>query len=143
MQTRWILLAAASSWLSFQANAQQEQFARLCAACHGAGASGTDRGPALVNNRGLRGRSENDIHNLIRDGSGAMPAFPLPESQLQLLARFVRSLNASAYEAAPAGDVTSGERFFFGKGQCSSCHMVKAQGRANGPDLSNVGRQLT
>src|SRR5260370_24896053 len=109
MQTGWILLAAASPWLCSQATAQEpsadQQFAKLCGACHGAGASGTDRGPALVNNRGLRGRSENEIHNLIRDGSGAMPAFPLPESQLQVLARFVRSLNASAYEASPAGGV--------------------------------------
>src|ERR1700730_7375530 len=137
----WFLVVAGS--LAGQDTSAEQQFAKLCAGCHGAGASGTDRGPALVNNRSLRGRSENDIHNLIRDGSGAMPAFPLRESQLQMLARFVRSLNASAYEAAPAGDVTSGERFFFGKGQCSSCHMVKAQGRANGPDLSNVGRQLT
>jgi PQQ-dependent dehydrogenase (methanol/ethanol family) len=72
-----------------------------------------------------------------------MPAFPLPESQLQALARFVRSLNASAYEASPAGDVNAGEQFFFGKGQCSTCHMVRGRGRANGPDLSNIGRELT
>src|SRR6266566_4858454 len=147
MQIGWILLAAASPWLCFQATAQElsaeQQFAKLCVVCHGPGASGTDRGPALVNNRGLRGRSEIEIHKLIRDGAGAMPAFPLPESQLQSLARFVRSLNASAYEASPAGDVAAGERFFFGKGHCSSCHMVRGQGRANGPDLSNIGRQLT
>jgi putative heme-binding domain-containing protein len=91
----------------------------------------------------LRSCSEDEIRNLIRDGSGGMPAFQLPESQLQPLARFVRSLNASAYEASPAGDAAAGERFFFGKGQCASCHMVKGQGRANGPDLSNVGRHLT
>jgi putative heme-binding domain-containing protein len=35
------------------------------------------------------------------------------------------------------------ERFFFGQGQCASCQMVRGQGRANGPDLSNIGRQLT
>src|SRR5579864_1589760 len=126
MQTVWFLLAAV-----FQAAAQEpsaeQQFAKLCAVCHGTGASGTDRGPALSNNRRLRGRSESDIHNLIRDGAGAMPAFRLPEVQLQSLARFVRSLNASAYEASPAGDAAAGERFFFGKGGCASCHMVRGQ----------------
>jgi len=105
-QTAWILLAAAWLWLSFQARAQElsaeRQFAKLCAVCHGADASGADRGPALVNNRGLRGRSESDIQKLIRDGSGSMPAFPLPETEVRALARFVRSLNASAYEASPA-----------------------------------------
>ena len=146
-QVHWILLAAASLWLSSQVRAQElsaeQQFAKLCAVCHAAGASGTDRGPALVNNRGLRGRSESDIQKLIRDGSGGMPAFPLPETELRALALFVRSLNASAYEASPAGDVNAGERFFFGKGQCASCHMVRGQGKANGPDLSSIGRQLT
>src|ERR1700680_3039249 len=96
----WSLIVAGT--LASQDSSAEQQFTKLCAVCHGAGASGTDRGPALVNNRSLRGRSENEIHNLIRDGTGAMPAFSLPESQLQALARFVRSLNASAYEANPA-----------------------------------------
>jgi hypothetical protein len=45
-----------------------------------------------------------------------MPAFSLPEDQLTLLADYVRSLNATAFEAKPPGDVTAGERFFFGAG---------------------------
>src|SRR4029450_7805058 len=40
------------------------------------------------------------------------------------------------------GDATAGERFFFGKGQCGSCHMVRGRGAADGPDLSNISRQL-
>jgi len=44
--------------------------------CHGAGATGTDRGPALANSRDLRSRSEGEIHDIIRSGtSGGMPAF--------------------------------------------------------------------
>src|SRR5438034_11703654 len=33
--------------------------------------------------------------------------------------------------------------FFFGKGQCASCHMISGAGAAIGPDLSNVGREMT
>ena len=124
--------------------AAEKQYAGLCAGCHGPGATGTERGPALVNSRTLRGRSENQIRNLIRNGTqGGMPGFALPDDQLRSIARWVHSLNASAFDVKPAGDVAAGEQFFFGKGQCGTCHMVRARGIANGPDLSNIGRQLT
>ena len=133
-----------SSAVSADRAGAERLFAKLCAGCHGEGAAGTDRGPALVDSRSLRSRTETQIHDLIRTGtSGGMPAFPLPERQLQALARFVHSLNASAYELKPAGDMQAGERFFFDKGQCSTCHMIHGKGTANGPDLSEIGRQLT
>ena len=36
-----------------------------------------------------------------------------------------------------------GERFFFGKGGCSTCHTALGRGGSRGPDLSDIGRQLT
>ena len=52
-----------------------------------------------------------------------MPAFNnLPENQLQELAGWLRSLNQTAFDTKPAGDVAAGEAFFFGKGECASCH---------------------
>ena len=42
--------------------------------------------------------------------------------------------------AAVPGDPAAGERFFAGKGNCASCHMVRGRGGVLGPDLSNVGR---
>jgi PQQ-dependent dehydrogenase (methanol/ethanol family) len=72
-----------------------------------------------------------------------MPPFALPNEQLSSLATWVHSLNASAYDVKPAGDSSAGETFFFGKGQCGSCHMVASRGGVNGPDLSSIGRQLT
>src|SRR5205814_6764162 len=108
------------------------------------GGAGGDRAPALVNNRGLRSRSENQIHDLIRDGTpGGMPNFALPEADLQALAQWVRSLNIAAADLQLAGDAAAGEQFFFGRGQCASCHIVAGRGKANGPDLSDIGRQLT
>src|SRR6185436_11853389 len=64
-----------------------------------------------------------------------------PDRELDSLTRFIRSLDAPD-NAATAGDAAAGERFFFGKGQCGTCHMVRGRGAANGPDLSNVARQL-
>ncbi len=124
--------------------AEPEQFAKLCAGCHGDGGVGTDRGPALVNNRKLGKRSEEQIERLIRNGTqGGMPPFPLAESELRPLARWVHALNATAYDVKPEGDERAGERFFFGKGGCGSCHMVEGRGGVNGPDLSDVGKQLS
>jgi PQQ-dependent dehydrogenase (methanol/ethanol family) len=120
------------------------QFSQSCAVCHGGDAEGTDRAPALINNRDLRGSEEKDIASLIRNGRGNMPAFSsLPDAQIQELARFVRSLNAVAFDMRPAGDAAAGASIFFTTGGCAQCHTAQGRGGANGPDLSNIGRQLT
>ncbi len=122
----------------------EKRFNQTCAGCHGQGGAGGDRAPALTNNRGLRTSNESQIAELIRNGTrGGMPAFPLPEEELQSLARWVRSLNMSAFDTKPAGDAIQGRQFFFGKGQCANCHMVGGRGRVNGPDLSDIGRKST
>ncbi len=82
---------------------------------------------------------------MIRDGVPAkgMPAFDLRQTELNALTTFVRSLSAPAMDANVEGDRTAGERFFFGKGGCGGCHMVFGRGKAVGPDLSGVGREMT
>src|SRR5260370_22627894 len=44
---------------------------------------------------------------------------------------------------AALGDAEAGKRFFHGKGNCASCHMVFGGGRPLGPDLSNAGNEMT
>src|SRR5438067_154496 len=103
----------------------QKQFDSTCAGCHGEGGAGGDRAPALTNNINLRIMNEAQIRDLIKSGTlGGMPAFNLPDSQLQQLASWLRSLNQSARDTKPAGDVAAGEAYFFGKGQCAGCHMI-------------------
>jgi len=119
-------------------------YAQRCAACHGDDAAGSDRGPALSRSRRLGTRSLSEIHVIIQKGTAAgMPPFPLPEDQLQALAGFIRSMNATAFDVPPDGDTAAGERFFFGKGQCTSCHTARGRGKSVGPDLTNTGRQST
>jgi putative heme-binding domain-containing protein len=38
-----------------------------------------------------------------------------------------------------AGDSATGERIFFGKGNCAQCHMVQGRGGRLGPELTRVG----
>jgi len=137
------LSAAQAADSSAQIASAREQFQRTCALCHGSNAEGSDRGPALASNRRLRNSGENEIADVIKSGQGGMPSFPLPASELHAMAVFIKSLNATAFEMPPAGDATAGERFFFGAGNCSQCHMVMGRGGTNGPDLSEIGRQLT
>ena len=116
-----------------QRGAVEQQYAALCAGCHGETATGTDRGPGLINNRALRRRGEAQIRRVIREGTaGGMPGFPLPEAQMAPLAAYVHAMNASAYDSKPAGDMAAGKAFFFGKGQCATCHMVRGRGGVYG-----------
>ena len=128
-----------------RAAAQDPLFTEKCAVCHGAEAKGGDRGPALANNRRLGSRSVEDLMAIIKNGTpGGMPGFPLIENQIRQLASYVHSLNATAFELKPDGDVAAGERFFFDQGKCASCHAANGRGNnSGGPDLSNVGRQMT
>jgi len=48
-----------------------------------------------------------------------------------------------AKSSVTPGDAASGERFFGGKGNCTSCHMVRGRGGILGPDLSNIGHDRT
>jgi len=126
------------------ADSTKQLFLDKCSVCHGADATGTDRGPALAGNRRLRTRGVAEISGTIKNGTpGGMPAIPLPEDRLSSLAYYVRSFNTTAFEAKPAGDLAAGERFFFAAGNCAVCHTALGRGGSNGPDLSNIARQLT
>jgi len=117
-------------------------YARNCAACHADNATGTDRGPGLLNTRSLRAKSESDLRGIITNGTrGGMPGFKLPEADLAALAKTLREWNASALDARPAGDRAAGARTF--DAQCAQCHMVRGRGGVNGPDLSTIARELT
>lgn len=120
-------------------------YAKLCAGCHGADAHGTQQGPGLAGNPWVRRRSPQRLRRLIQNGipAAGMPSFDLPADALDALANLVTSLNSSAAESAVPGDQAAGRDFFFGKGQCTSCHMVYGRGEPVGPDLSNLGREMT
>jgi putative heme-binding domain-containing protein len=125
--------------------AGKRHFEAHCAACHGADGKGGERGPDIVSPDNARRRSADDLSELIRRGipAGGMPAFQLPARELQELVAFVRALSAPAIESAVAGDAAAGAAFFFGKGNCSSCHMVKGRGGLQGPDLSELAAERT
>ena len=60
---------------------------------------GTDRAPTLANSAVLRGLADSDMAAIIVKGKNKMPAFALPQADIDPIVRYIRSLNA-----APAAD---------------------------------------
>ena len=123
--------------------AGRKAFSMRCAACHGTDGGGGERGPNIVDpGRGGR-RSVESLREIIRNGvpEGGMPPFALSADELDRLVAFIGVLRAPAADQPVSGNVAAGARFFFGKGNCSGCHMVKGRGGVIGPELSNLGRE--
>jgi len=123
-----------------------EIYAKQCSGCHGVDGRGGEHAPPLAGSSRLRGRSVSWLRRVIHDGipTGGMPAFNnLPASELDALAALIHSMNSPAAENSVSGDRAAGERYFFGEGQCASCHMVYGKGSAVGPDLSDVGQEMS
>ncbi len=125
------------------ANAGKALYAQTCQVCHGGEARG-DRGPALAGGNFKHGSEDNDVFQTIRTGvpGTQMPAFSaLPTDTIWRIITYLRSLNtnSAAMDEIVAGDVTAGERTFWGKGGCGACHEVNGRGGLVGPDLSAAG----
>lgn len=135
------LLAGAGS--AQDAEAGRKQFASLCAGCHGVDGGGGEYGPNIVDMRRFGESPERDVADVIKNGipDSGMPAFALPQKDIDALVAFVHALRAPAADHPAPGDAAAGERYFFGEGKCSGCHMVKGRGGELGPDLSNIGRE--
>ncbi|MGO9258327.1 MAG: PQQ-dependent dehydrogenase, methanol/ethanol family [Bryobacteraceae bacterium] len=146
-----LCLALLSNHLTAQmADTGKRQYQARCSGCHGDDGSGGGHGPNIVDVRRPRATSKEAVLGLILKGipDGGMPAFQIAEDEADAIATYVMALKAPVAGAravsAPAGgapgDFAAGERFFAGKGNCASCHMVQGRGGVLGPDLSNIGR---
>ncbi len=139
-----ILIVASAACLNGQSAASgKRRFARMCAGCHGAEGTGGERGPALVGREESRIHSAEDIRNAILNGfpAAGMPPFRLQPAQLEDLVAYVYALRFPAADSPAPGDAAAGEQYFFGKGNCGSCHTVRGRGGWIGPDLSDLGRR--
>jgi PQQ-dependent dehydrogenase (methanol/ethanol family) len=118
-------------------------YEQTCQSCHGGEARG-DRGPALATGSFRHGSEDNDLFQTVRTGvpGTQMPAFSaLSTDTIWRIIAYIRSLNSTqaAANEVVAGDAVAGEKTFWGKGGCGSCHEVNARGANVGPDLSAVG----
>jgi PQQ-dependent dehydrogenase (methanol/ethanol family) len=84
----------------------EQLFANHCAACHGADAHGTSKGPGLALNPRVAEQSTNQLHTFLEHGNpgAGMPAFAdLPPGELDSLTNYLKHINQETI----AGPVTS------------------------------------
>jgi cytochrome c oxidase cbb3-type subunit 3 len=129
-----------------QAIGQGEQlYNQNCTACHGINGGAGEIGPEIIHNLSgsLRGElDDNQILDVIRNGTPrtAMPAWKgkISEDDILKIGAFLHSLRGTALDNPLPGDVMLGQAIYWGKGQCSSCHMLGGRGGLRGPDLTNI-----
>jgi PQQ-dependent dehydrogenase (methanol/ethanol family) len=144
-----VCLALLSSQVSAQMADGKRQYQARCSGCHGDDGSGGGHGPNIVDVWPARATSKAAVLSLIAKGipERGMPAFQLSSQEADAIATYVMALKSPAGIASggavSGGDAAAGERYFNGKGNCGSCHMVGGRGGVLGPDLSRIGRDRT
>lgn len=140
-----IALAAGAAYPQSQIQAGRKLFEANCALCHGVDAKGGERGPDLTERGYEGGRTKDYIQQTIRNGKpeGGMPPFKFAPADEAAIVAYVYSLTAPAASSGISGDAAAGKAFFWGQGQCGSCHMIYGRGGVKGPDLTTIGDELT
>ncbi len=133
------LFLLASLPLMGQMSAEQgaQQFQAKCAGCHGADGKGGDKGPSIATLTSVVALSEVELIKIVRDGtSTGMPSFErLGDAEITAIVGYLRTLQGKApvsHTEALTGDAAAGRVLYFGKAQCSSCHMVNTGGLGQG-----------
>ncbi len=117
-------------------------FAANCAGCHGADGRGGEHAPNIATAPEVQHLLDRELAGIIRYGiAGAgMPAFStLKPQEISAVVSYLRVLQGRGDIVKLPGDSNQGKALFFGKAQCSSCHMVNGKGGFIGSDLSFYG----
>ena len=122
----------------------QRYFERQCSRCHGFDARGNDEVGAPDLTGTLRNASSDvGIFNIIREGIAGTAMLPVaedvPDATVWQVVSYLGSLRYDPDSVVLAGDAEAGERLFFNRADCDSCHMVNGRGGRQGPDLSRIG----
>jgi len=144
-------LASAASAAAPQfvdSDAAQQLFATRCAGCHGLDGKGGERAPDIATAPKVRQMSDLQLFTTLQKGvpQTSMPAFSsLGDDALRSLVGHLRALQGDRSATALPGDVGRGREIFYGKGDCSRCHMVRGEGGFFASDLSHyaAGRSPT
>jgi putative heme-binding domain-containing protein len=126
-------------------NQGAQLYASNCAYCHGADGKG-GRGPAIATMPKVIALSDTDLAGIVHNGEAdqGMPSFPdLGDQGTQAVVRYLRMLQGVTGAPPPTqvtGDANAGRVLFFGKGQCSSCHMISGEGGFIASDMTAYGQ---
>ncbi len=137
------LLAFKSTNAQAQENISgQAIFAANCSACHGSDGRGGERAPNIATRREVVARADADLIRAVQNGvpGTAMPAFGyMGAPKINAVVQYLRSLQGIGVAVKAPGDSHLGENLFYGKAECSKCHMVNGRGGFLSSDLSGYG----
>lgn len=114
-------------------------FASSCAGCHGLDGKGAERAPNIATTLRVQKLSQMELQHIVSEGvpGTGMPSFrSLGGSAISAVVSYVRVLQGKGINAPLPGDPKRGETIFFGKGECSKCHMAAGRGGFIAPDLT-------
>jgi cytochrome c oxidase cbb3-type subunit 3 len=120
----------------------QAIFAANCSACHGSDARGGERAPNIATRREVVSRADADLIRAVQNGvpGTAMPAFGyMGAPKINAVVQYLRTLQGIGVAVKAPGDSHLGENLFYGKAECSKCHMVNGRGGFLSSDLSGYG----
>lgn len=91
--------------------------------------------------------SERALYDAIENGipGTGMPAMgkSMENDDIWRIVVFIRAMRGSASDTDVTGNAEHGKEIFAGKGGCSKCHTIDGEGGTIGPDLSDVGAEMT
>ena len=125
-----------------------QRFIEYCAGCHGADGRGGDKAPSLVASPDLTAQSDGELIRIVHDGTtGGMPPFAqIGDANIEAVVHYLHLLHdestttKTSSEAAFAGDANAGRELYFGKAQCSTCHLMQGKGGFIAHSLTDYGR---
>jgi cytochrome c oxidase cbb3-type subunit III len=114
-------------------------FESACGVCHGLDGRGGPHAPGIAGNPEVQSLCDRALAEVIANGKPAkgMPSFGfLGDREIQTIVGYIRVLGNGLPKAAK-GDPLQGEKLFFGKAGCSTCHTVAGKGGFIASDLSS------
>jgi len=121
----------------------QQIFASSCAGCHGLDGRGGERAPNIAEAPAVQRLSDEALIRIVSEGvpgTGMPPFSSLGASGISEVVKYLRVLEGRGQPSVLPGDGTRGRALFFGRAECSSCHMIAGEGGFLASDLSSYGR---
>ena len=148
-----IALLGFAGLLPMSLNAQQKDtsagahlFSSNCAACHGSDGRGGERAPNIATLRSVISLTDLDLEAIVKNGlpGVGMPPFGyLGDQKVSDTVAYLRVLQGKNIIAKITGNSKAGHALFYGKAECSKCHMVHGEGGFIAADLSTFGDSLS
>ncbi len=127
------------------------RFMEYCAGCHGDDGKGGSKVISLATTLSVMTRSDAELTRIVHDGTteGMPPFAQIGDENIRAIVHYLRIIegkwgSANDPRKAPVtGDVKAGRTMYFGKAQCSTCHMIEGHGGFIASDLTTYGRSRT